>query len=64
MDLFGSLRIHTVEQVLKTSLVLVIRKVNKLFKFLLETVTQEAVVNSGDPRYIDTDDAEMLHLLS
>ena len=63
MDLFGSLRIHTVEQVLKTSLVLVIRKVNKLFKFLLKTVTQEAVVNSGDPCHINAYNAKMFHLL-
>ena len=63
MDFFWSLRIHSVEKVLKTTLVLVIRKINKLLKFLLETVTQEAVVNSGDPCHINAYNAKMFHLL-
>ena len=63
MDLFWSLRIDTVEKILETAFVLVIREVYKLLKFFLKPVAKETIVNSRHAHHIYSDDSKMLHLL-
>ena len=64
MDLFGCLRIDAVKQILKTSLVLVIRKVHKLLKLLLKPVLEKSVVYTGNPGHVDANDSKLFHLIS
>ena len=63
MYLLWEIRVHTIEQVFKTSFVGIVRQIDQLFKFLLESVPQEPIVNAGDSGHVDTIDAKELHLL-
>ena len=64
MDFLWSLWINTVEKILEAALILVIREINQLLKLFFESVTQEAIVNSSHARHVDSNNPEMLHLLS
>ena len=64
VDLFRSRWVHSVEEVLETAFVLVVRQVDQLFKFLFKAVPEETVMNAGDSGYVDADNPEVLHLLS
>ena len=64
MDFFWSLRIDTVEKILETAFVLVIREIYQLLKFLLKSISQETIVDSSHARHIYSNDSKMFHLLS
>ena len=56
-------RIYSIEKIFQVSLVGIIRKVDKLFKLLLESVSQKSIMYPSNSRYIDANDSEKLHLL-
>ena len=63
MDFFWSLRVDTVEKILETAFVLVIREVYQLLKFFLKSVAKETIVDSRHARHIYSNDTKMFHLL-
>ena len=63
MDFFWSLRIDTVEKILETAFVLVIREVYQLLKFFLKSVSKKTIVDSRHARHIYSYDSKMFHLL-
>ena len=64
MNFLWSLGIDTIEKILETALILVIREINELLKLFFESVTQEAIVNPSHARHVDSNNPEMFHLLS
>ena len=64
MDLFGSRWIDSIEEVFEASFILIVGKVNELFKLFLETVSQETVMDASHSGHIDADYSKVLHLLS